>query len=242
METLRSFTLNLTVEQMLVQQGRPTSTVPLKPSTALFYQQALRKATGLAEPVALYDVFEVRGVEGDRLILANGHAFRSHLVVSRFSPARRLAVAICTIGPRVEAEASASFADGNGAYGFLIDSAGSLAVSQTAQALVAHLQDVAAQVGMKASFPISPGSADCTLEDQRTVFDLLPAQDIGVRLSDSYLMLPLKSVSMLIALGQDLPSADEMAQCDFCSRQDTCPHARLRALHHFEKPRREKVT
>lgn len=240
MELLRSFTLNLTVEQMLVQQGRGRSAGPASPEMLRLYGEAIAKAKELAEPQALYDLFDVQVVRDDALVLANGHALRSNLVVTQLARARQIAVAVCTIGPRLETEASRLFAQGQGAMGFLYDSAGSLAVSHVARALVQHVQELAASRGQKASFPISPGSADCTLEDQKVVFDLLPAERIGVHLTESLLMVPLKSVSLLIGIGDDLPTAHDLAQCHFCARRDTCPHYRLRMMHDFEQHAEEK--
>jgi len=45
----------------------------------------------------------------------------------------------------------------------------------------------------------------------------------------------LESVSLLIGLGHNVPTRHELAQCDFCPRKDTCPSARLRTAHSFEK-------
>jgi hypothetical protein len=235
MEILRSFDLNLTPELMLVQQGRDAKKGALSPGAMRLYQEAIEQVKTLAEPVALLDWFDVQAVEPDRLVLSTGHAFRSHLVIEQLVHAQQVAVGICTIGSRVEAESRQAFANGQGMTGFLLDSAGSLAVGFVAQAVVEHVEKLATAHGLKASFRIAPGSADCTLEDQRVVFELLPAKHIGVRLTDSCLMVPLKSVSLLVGLGQDVPTAQELAQCDFCSRQDTCPHARLRVMHTFEK-------
>lgn len=240
MELLRSFPLNLTVEQMLVQQGRSRSAGPTSSEMLRLYEEAIAKAKELAEPQALYDLCEVQTVRDDALVLTNGHALRSRLAVTQLARADQIAVAICTIGPRLETEASRLFAQGQGAIGFLYDSAGSLAVSHVARILVQHVQELAASRGQKASFPISPGSADCTLEDQKVVFALLPAERIGVRLTDNLLMVPLKSVSLLIGLGDDLPTAHELAQCHFCARREGCPHYRLRLMHDFEQRDTEK--
>lgn len=239
MELLRSFSLNLTVEQMLVQQGRARSAGPASAEMMRLYQEAIAKARELVEPVALYELFDVQGVRGDALRLADGHALRSSLVVAQLARAEQMAVAVCTIGPRLEEEASRLFAQGQGALGFLYDNAGSLAVSHVARVVVQRVQELAAGRGQKASFPISPGSAECTLEDQKVVFELLPTQRIGVRLTKSLLMVPLKSVSLLIGLGHDLPTAHDLAQCNFCARREQCPHYRLRMVHDFEQGNEE---
>jgi hypothetical protein len=238
MVVLDSFTLTLTPELILAEQGRSAGKGPLSPAAMQLCQKMIEQVRALAKPVALLDCFDVQAIEHDRLVLSNGRAFRSHLVIEQLAHARQVAVGICTIGAGVEAESRQAFADGEGLAGYLLDRAGSLAVASVAQSVGEHVERLATDRGLEASLRIAPGSADCTLEDQRVVFDLLPAKDIGVRLTDSCLMVPLKSVSLLIGLGHDLPSPHELAQCDFCSRQDTCPHARLHAAHAFEKVRK----
>lgn len=235
METLRSFEVNLTPELMLLQQGHDAQKGALNPRAMRVYQEVAERARTLAEPVALLDLFDVRTVEPNRLVLSNGHAFQSHLVIEQLAQAQHIVVAICTIGSRIESESRQAFADGNGLAGFLYDSAGTVAVGFVAGAVTERVEKLAADRGLKASFVIAPGSADCTLEDQRVVFSLLPGETIGVRLTEHCVMVPGKSVSLLVGLGHNVPTRHERVQCDFCPRKDTCISARLRTAHSFEQ-------
>jgi len=45
-------------------------------------------------------------------------------------------------------------------------------------------------------------------------------------------MAPIKSVSMVVGLGQNMPSQLEHSQCEFCPRRETCPGSRLRQGDH----------
>jgi len=234
MEILHSFTLSLTPE-LLLQQGQASRKRAPNPGVMRVCREVAEQAKALAEPVALLDVFDVQAVESDRLRLSNGHAFQSHLVVEQLAHAQQVAVGMCTIGPRIELESRQAFADGKVLAGFLYDSAGTLAVGAVAGAVAEHVGRLAAARGVKASFVIAPGSADCTLEDQRVVFNLLPAERIGMRLTEHWVMVPGKSVSLLIGLGDDVPTRQEMAQCDFCPRRETCTSARMRTAHAFER-------
>ena len=58
-------------------------------------------------------------------------------------------------------------------------------------------------------------------EGQPQIFNPLDASEIGVSLDPgTYLMRPLKSLSLVIGLGRDLNSAGQT--CDFCSMRETC--------------------
>jgi hypothetical protein len=70
---------------------------------------------------------------------------------------------------------------------------------------------------------MSPGSLeDWPLEEQRALFAILgnPEDAIGVRLSDSFLMVPTKSVS-----GIGFPTEQTFESCQLCPRQN-CPGRR----------------
>ena len=70
---------------------------------------------------------------------------------------------------------------------------------------------------------MNPGSlADWPLEEQRHLFRLLgePRKAIGVELTESFLMVPIKSVS-----GLRFPSGAHYENCQLCPR-DPCPGRR----------------
>jgi hypothetical protein len=70
---------------------------------------------------------------------------------------------------------------------------------------------------------MNPGSlADWPIEQQRVLFDLFGAgaQQIGVRLSDSLLMVPTKTVS-----GMYFPTTEHFESCQLCPREH-CPGRR----------------
>jgi len=60
----------------------------------------------------------------------------------------------------------------------------------------------------------SPGYCNWNIREQKMIFDLLPADKIGVVLTPSFLMKPIKSVSGIIGTGHGLTSGEYM--CDIC--------------------------
>jgi hypothetical protein len=57
-------------------------------------------------------------------------------------------------------------------------------------------------------------------DGQDQIFSLLPAENIGVKLSKSRVMSPNKSLSMIIGIGKQLTG--EGRQCDYCMLKETC--------------------
>jgi hypothetical protein len=112
------------------------------------------------------------------------------------------------------------FSAGQAAEATVLDGVGSAAVEELSQRACRMFEDVARERGWTASIPFSPGEPDWPLEAQRDVLDLVGAEQIGVQLSDSYLMYPLKSLSLVVGLGEHLSAGG--SPCEFCSLNEVC--------------------
>lgn len=68
----------------------------------------------------------------------------------------------------------------------------------------------------------SPGYGDLPLSSQRFLFDALQvSKKIGVTLTDTFLMLPMKSITGVVGLSKD-PSLCHVGKCMSCSAKN-CP-------------------
>jgi len=113
-----------------------------------------------------------------------------------FQGAAKVALCVCTIGPRLEQWVKKLMADGEMMRSLILDAFGSEAVEMVAAQADALLAEKARKMGLWPSKRFSPGYKKWKLDEQRFIFDILPAQDIGVRLhQESWMMTPRKSVS-----------------------------------------------
>jgi hypothetical protein len=55
---------------------------------------------------------------------------------------------------------------------------------------------------------------------QRQIFEILNPSQIDIQLTASYLMIPRKSLSMVIGLGSNI--LEKGTTCDYCSMKETC--------------------
>ena len=72
------------------------------------------------------------------------------------------------------------------------------------------------------------GDPGLALEAQGAVLRLAGADSIGISLSKGFVMHPLKSTSMVLGVGVDLP-ASSWSRCDTCNSREKCG-VRARAL------------
>ncbi len=145
-------------------------------------------------------------------------------VVSLLAPARELAVIVCTIGHRLEEKVGDYFAQNDLLRAVLLDGIGSTAVEALAQEACRLIQCEAASRGYETSSSLRPGMQGWPVSEQWRLFRLVRAERIGVHLTPSGMMVPRKSISMVIGIGMKMPTWTQAEVCDRCSLKQTCSY------------------
>ncbi len=210
--------VSLEVAHILEGQGVPPAKA--SPAVVAVAQEVLAEAQSLIAPAALYTLLPVRAVEHEQILLDGGAVFEGPLAARVLAGADEAVVAVCTIGRALEERSAALFAAGSPLRGLAMDGAGTAAIRLVAGAVGSRICDEAAARGLSAGMSADPGQEGWPITQQRVLFDVLPAEKIGVRLTDSCLMLPRKSVSFVVGLGPDMRA--DAVPCDFCSKRERC--------------------
>lgn len=87
---------------------------------------------------------------------------------------------------------------------FITDALGSILAEAVVARLVDHLKNESESNGLHISNNYSPGYCNWKLVEQRKLFHFFPKEQSGISLTDSCLMLPVKSVSGIIAIGKNV--------------------------------------
>lgn len=227
MPLLPTFPLHLDADAVLRGQGAdPAILRARRPALVNLAQQALDEALPLVEQSAIVHEFDVEGVRHERLLLAGGQSLRGKLIAQHLGQARKLYVLLCTLGGSLEQFAEEMMSE-SPVYALAIDGVGSAAVEALANAACRHLEDQAAALGWKSSIPLSPGMIDWPVDEgQPQIFKLLEAAqtpgepDLPARLSSSYMMMPRKSLTMVVGAGPQIEMTGRT--CDFCNLRDVC--------------------
>lgn len=224
-KTVTDFEISLEVEHVLEGQGIP----PSRASATLLAaaQDVIDDARRLLAPAALYIVLPVRQFEHQQITLENGASFSGSLMARALAGATEVALAVCTIGPALEERMAALFAEGDAVRALALEGAGIAAIRQVANTASVQICDAATARGLNVGMRASPGQEGWAIQQQRVVFGLIPADEIGVRLTSSCLMLPRKSVSFAMGLGPEMRA--DSVPCDFCSKRERCDWNRAKA-------------
>ncbi len=179
-------------------------------------QRLADEAQAIARPKALYKVAFIDARDDDAVVV-DGVQLTSRVLCVNLEPVHRVFPYVATCG--VELDAWAHTQD-DMLYQYWADVIKEMAVREAVQTLYQYMTD---RYGLGKMAVMSPGSlADWPLPQQRPLFTILGDVEgaIGVKLSDSFLMIPNKSVS-----GVRFATADDYANCQLCPREN-CPNRR----------------
>lgn len=177
-------------------------------------------AVELLDLRAVYDVLPVRDYHHKTIELEGGLTFEGPLPARALAGAEKVALAVCTIGATLEERVKQLFTE-DPVRAMALDGAGVAALRTISDAVIADVRKIAEEHQWGSGMRAQPGQEGWTIRQQRVIFDHLPVDEIGVHLTDSYLMIPQKSVSFVIGMGPDM--RPDAVACDFCSKRDRCP-------------------
>jgi len=218
-------------EQVLRMQGVPLDK-PVSTRTERLGQQALKLLAEMARPVGI--LAEISTADFAAVYQGEGRNEPKTPVGDIFPRAGRLALFAATLGPEVSNEIARRFRDNDAALAAMLDSAASVAADRVAELLEQHFRQMLIEEGALTAatgvLRYSPGYCGWHVSGQRKLFECLRPEQIGIRLRDSFLMDPLKSVSGVLIAGPEHIHrfATSYPFCAEC-RSRTC-RGRLRSL------------
>ena len=170
-------------------------------------------AQGLMQPRAVYEVAYI-GAKGEGTVEVAGVTFQSRILRKNLDGANKVFPYIITIGPELERAASAQ---GDLLKQYYLEEMANMALESAAGWLGGQLE---VRYGVTGLANMSPGSLeDWPITEQTKLFSIFGDTEkaVGVRLTDSMLMLPRKSISGIL-----FPSEEGFVACQLCDRE-RCP-------------------
>ncbi|MGQ9516897.1 MAG: hypothetical protein ACUVWB_01210 [Anaerolineae bacterium] len=225
MPVIRSLQIRIDPKEVLRRQARENPPPAILEAT----QWAIARAHELIEPALAYNALECRGVEGEELVLEGDIRIRLGKRADLVALARRVLVAITTIGPRLEQEVHALMSAGDSLKGYMLDCAGVVAVGQVQMHAREMAQQMADELGWGVGPGLYPGSPmGWPVQGQRDLIKLVPADEIGVTITPSAMLVPQKSSSVLIPLSPEYSEKTVGTLCHLCALKDSCWRRRER--------------
>lgn len=199
-------------------------------------ERLMQAVLPVARPKAAYRVCYVRHRD-DEAVAIDGIVFTSRVLRVNLEKVERVFPYVCTCGRELH---KADVPPAGGALvGFWLDTIKEMALRAAGSYLKSHLRDEYAIRNLSSMNPGAGAQAMWPIEQQRELFSLLGDVEsaVGVRLTDSCLMIPNKSIS-----GICFPTEVTFHACRLCPRERcpgrTAPYDRASAESYTRKSRR----
>jgi len=209
-------------ETILKNQGIPNLD-DLSDKVNRICDEALKLFMELNTPVAVYA--EISKDEFEEVYEGEGKNEIPSPVAEIYPRAKQMALFALTVGGDLSNKIIELFTNHDFALGAMLDSVASEATENAGLYLASYyLASVSGENGIgldDAIMRYSPGYCGWHISGQGKLFEYLNPEEIGIELNDSYLMIPIKSISGVMIIGPREIHEFEMAYrfCDTCKNK-----------------------
>jgi hypothetical protein len=217
---------------------RDLALTPLRGRLSAVRERLRREALGLAREERLIDAaysycIVLLDAPAAELLCAGGERLFAPWLLPASGKLTAIACGVCTLGPNFERRTSELFAGRQASLAMALDELGNQLLFDVSRRAQDRMQADAARRGLSMAGELRPGDPGLALDAQAAVLRLAQAATIGICLSAGGLMDPVKSCSMVLGIGIDLPAV-EWSRCDHCPRREKCRVAeRAGAVAHY---------
>lgn len=194
-------------------------------STLPIIKSQITKSHTLIKPAYTYSLKALEGITGEQAFVEGSLVFTSRTVSHVLIGCKQIVVFLVTIGGGLDDEMSRLMEKGNILEATILDAIGTEAVVQTSYRLQEVVKEMARASGYQATVRYSPGYCDWDVSQQQVLFQAIDSVALGVSLTESSLMIPIKSISGILGIG--VFNTNIKPPClVVCDKRESCSHKR----------------
>jgi len=187
----------------------------------------IEQAIHLASPVLIYALHGVRTLDNrGNLIVENGLCLEVPQA-ERDPDTQYLASCVCSLGEAIENTCRRLIYLSQLFRAMLLDAAGVSLLDALVNKSHEQLRQRAREMQLFAGCPFGPGYRDMPMETQSLLFQLVDASAIQVKLNESLVMQPMKSLSFFVKLSARENVSGHIPKCQRCNLK----HCQFRGDH-----------
>ena len=172
----------------------------------------------ISSPRLVYTIEPVVQITASHVRLQRGEPFKSAKLARALQGSEAVVCFVATLGQEVQHQISHLSNGGKLSDAYIVDAIASVGTEQTVESFQSQMRDGCRRYGKGVTLRFSPGYCDWPIEEQTKVFRVVEAGRIGVRLTDSFLMTPSKSVSGVFGIVQGAGASLPHNPCLLCGR------------------------
>lgn len=158
---------------------------------------------------------------GDIDLWASGECLPAGRLIPASGQLTALACCVCSLGPALEKRVTSLFAERRASLAVALDELGTELLFSVSRRAQDRIHADARRRGLSLYGELHAGDPGLPLSAQGPLLRLAQAENIGVELTYGHLMTPLKSTSLLLGVGFDLPETT-WSRCEHCPSKTKC--------------------
>lgn len=189
-------------------------------------EDLIKTAGGNCNPRIGYRIFDGEIIDSRQVRVENIIFAPGRIITSALRDSELFAVFTATAGDDFDNWLGRIESEGDIVRSYIASSLGSVIAESLVTMLMNRLERSASAEGLSVSNNYSPGYCDWHLGEQKKLLSLLENDNTGIRLNDSCLMIPIKSVSGLTGIGRRV--VRRAYGCDICRMPDCIKNKKRR--------------
>lgn len=181
------------------------------------FEEILRAGESIIQAKGGFRVLDTLLLQKEALILENEVFNIGPIIAKQLHKSQKMLVFACTAGPGIQDAYDMQLKAGDPLKAFLIDTLGSVAVEKAMDKMHHEIECHFLKHVLHCSNRYSPGYCGWSVSEQHKLWRFLPENFCGIRLTESALMLPIKSISGLIGLGTEVKR--QAYTCSICTHE-----------------------
>lgn len=169
-------------------------------------------------PKISYCVRDIESRKRGGIVLDGGLELRGLKLSKGLKDAKQAVCFVATLGPEVDSEIAQCTKENRYSDGYILDAMGSVGVECIVDRFHRRMEEKFNAEGKSVTLRFSPGYCDFPLKEQEKLFGIFDADVIGVELTDSYLMVPGKSVSGVFGVTDGVRTLPPYNPCGECPK------------------------
>jgi len=197
---LRNLKLTIPEKQIFARLGYKHNKTQIDETTTKQIKEIIEEALVLIEPQGAYIYTKIKEQNKNAITLDCGLTIQSKQITKLLHYSQYAVLLAATIGPILGEQVKNYISHKNLTQGTILDAIGSELADEVANQINTIVKKEAFLKKQETTFRYSPGYGDWGLEDQHKISSILDTQNIGLRVNNSHILVPEKSVTAIFGL------------------------------------------
>ena len=211
-------------KKKLYKQIGYKDTSAITPALKELIEQVISSGLRLIEPKLAAKRCKIKVYrEKSQILVESNVYFNGEFITKHLRNCTQAAVFLLTVGPTISKEIEGAFKENNYLKAMVLDGVADQAIEKIIMQYRNQLVESINAEGLGITGFINPGHLDFGVDQQRSIFKILDGSKIGLSLTDSCLIMPIKSASGLFGLGKGIGISKDNHNCQHCTIEN-CPN------------------